>query len=72
MNYAFYYENKTYSPSPDGSENPLVPGFGIRDCSGKRDNSCGTQRSSAPRKYYAFNCAYVRRTMATNAKKIPK
>jgi hypothetical protein len=26
----FCYENKTFSPSPDGSENPLVTGFGIK------------------------------------------
>lgn len=38
----------------------------------QRDDSCGAQRSGAPKKDYAFNWAYVRRTMASKAKHMPK
>ena len=40
----FCDENKTFLLSPDGSGNTLVPGFGIRDCNGQRDYSCGGQK----------------------------
>ena len=39
----FCDETKTHSLSPDGSENPLVPGFGIRDCNGQRVDTSGAQ-----------------------------
>jgi hypothetical protein len=46
----FCYENKTFSPSPDGSENP-VTGFGIRDCNVQRQLAT---KYAAPRKTHAF------------------
>jgi len=56
MSNSFSLEWKSFLPNPQKiyvtRENPLMPGFGIRDCNGQRDYSCGGQKKPAPKKIH--------------------